>query len=393
MIFVLLSFFCILFGMMLYVIVEVRFKNNEMKLEKNIQKNPKIAILIPARNESKVIEELLLSIEKQTVSIPSENIYVIVESDSDPTLNIAKKHHISYFIRQKLHLKSKGYALQELIEDLHQKQKFYDLYFIFDADNVLEPNFIEMMLEDYYKGYAVSTGYRALKNKDHYFPISAGLTFSFINDIRNRNALKHQANLLLSGTGYYIHGDYIKKWGTFPFHSLTEDYESSLYYALENISTHYQEKAVFYDEQPESYKKSIVQRSRWIKGYFTNYIKYQKLFREKLKENPTNAGSILEMQMGVFPAILILLGLFFLIIANCTNLYRFLILIVLIYVILFLITMYLLKLSSKKRKLNKKLYFQVLFYHPIFMVSYIHALLRAIWKRDLPWEEIKHGEK
>ena len=390
MIVVYIAYALLFVGFLLLFRVQLSANKNKIHLETKRVKNPKIAILIPARDESKVIEPLLKSILDQSISIPPEHVYIIVEKETDPTIAIAKKYHMQYFIRQKLDLKTKGYALQELIEDLEKKKEYYDLYFILDADNILDKDFIRYMLEDYQAGYAISTGYRALKNRNHYFPISAGLTFYFINEIRNRNASKKNGSMLLSGTGYYIHGEYIKKWQTFPFHSLTEDYESSLYYALNNISTHYQPQAIFYDEQPENYRKSIVQRSRWIKGYFKNYLAYQKLFKEKLRKHPENKGAIIGMRIGVLPALCIVLGLLLLLGVNITNAHSFFVLIAFIYLVLVIVTAYILALVSKSLQLNKKLYLQVLFYHPIFLISYVHAFLRAIIKRNLNWEVIKH---
>ena len=264
-----LAFF--LLGLFLSTLISILLKKDE-PLKKKVRNVPeRIAILIPARNESKVIESLLISIENQSSSI-LKDVYVIVEDEHDKTVDIVKKHHMNYFVRQNLKLKTKGYALQEMIEYLHHQNKTYDMYFIFDADNILDKDYLKYMIADYLNGYDISTGYRALKNTKSYFPICAGLTFTFINGFRNQKGSK-----ILSGTGYYISGEYIQKWQTFPFHSLTEDYESSLYYTLENISVHYNEKAKFYDEQPEDYQKSIKQRSRWIKGYFQNYFYYHKL--------------------------------------------------------------------------------------------------------------------
>ena len=163
-----------------------------------------------------------------------------------------------------------------------------------------------------------------------------------------------------------------------------------MYYALHNISTHYQDKAIFYDEQPENYRKSIIQRSRWIKGYFQNYLAYQKQFKQKLREHPDNKGAIIGMRIGVLPALCIVLGLLFLLGVNITNAYSFFLLIAFIYLVLIIVTAYILTLVSKALKLNRKLYLQVLFYHSIFLLSYIHAFLRAMLKRNLNWEVIKH---
>jgi len=183
-------------GLLLFFLQRIPKKIN-LQLEKS-KENPRIAIIIPARDESKVIEPLLDSILSQTVKINPLDIYVIVENENDPTIQIAKEKRMSIFVRKKLHLKTKGYALQELIEDLERKEKYYDCYFIFDADNLLEPTFIEFMLEDYKKGYAIATGYRLIKNKDHYFSLSAWLTFLLINEIHNKASLKNNGSLILS---------------------------------------------------------------------------------------------------------------------------------------------------------------------------------------------------
>ena len=392
----------IIVGLCYYVYLLFTPKKNLLQKEENLKENPRIAVLIPARNESLVIEELLKSIENQSHKINSQDVYVIVENETDPTVKMVQNHKMSYFVRKKLHLKTKGYALAEMLEDLEKKKNFYDIYFIFDADNVLDEYFIEYMLEDYHEGYAISTGYRTFKNTNHYFPICAGLTFFMINEIRNRSALKQNGNLILSGTGYYIHGKYIKEWGTFPFHSLTEDYESSLYYALHGISTHYQNKAVFYDEQPENYKKSITQRSRWIKGYLQNWLEYRPILKKKLKEKPINPRSLIEMQIGITPALYIVFGLVLLIIlvflstsfSSSWQLVVYLLCFVgIIYLSLVLLTAILLYMVSKQLKLTPKVYFESLLYHPIFIISYLHAFVIAIAKKNLGWDTITHTAK
>ncbi len=397
-VFLVLSLICFLTSGILFLYMKSQQKKNSLILEKEIKENPEIAILIPARDESRVIEELLISLENQTIKIAPQNIFVIVENEKDKTIEIVKKHRMNFFVRKRLELKSKGYALQELIEELSLRQQFYDCYFIFDADNILEKDFLEKMLEDYRFGYSVSTGYRTLKNKNHFFPVSAGLTFFMINELRNKSSIKSKGNLILSGTGYYIHGRLIKEWKTFPFHSLTEDYESSLYYTLYGISTHYRDDACFYDEQPISYKQSLTQRSRWIKGYFYNWFRYRPKLKKKCKEKINNYGSVVEMYLGILPLLLSILGLLFLFFSllifsiNYKNGFLLFGYLGILFFIFIFVSLYLLVLLSKKIKLTKKIFFQSLFYHPIFLLSYIPACIHAL-KKNLGWEKIEHGIK
>lgn len=387
------SLFFILLGIISYIYLEFVKRKNKLEILPQ-KKDPHFCVLIPARDESKVIEELLISLLNQTVNITCKDIYIIVETEDDKTIDIVKRYNMNYFVRKKLHLKTKGYALEEMVEYLVDENIYYDCYFIFDADNVLDKSFIEEMLVDFKKGYSVSTGYRALKNKTHFFPIVSGLTFLLVNELRNKHSLKYDGNIILSGTGYYIHGDLIKKWRTFPFHSLTEDYESSLYYTLHNISTHYNEKAIFYDEQPKSYKQSITQRSRWIKGYFKNWFAYFKKLKKRKSEKSSNYGSVTEMLIGIFPLGCLILSIIFFLLYEIIlgNLYMFVLILGFVYVFLVFLTIYLLSIFSKKEKISKKNYLITVFYHPIFLISYIHAFFKSL-NRNLGWEKIIHESK
>lgn len=60
-----------------------------------------------------MIEGLLESLEKQTVKIKTEDVYVIVETKDDPTVEICRKHGAGVFVRPKVTLSRarKGFAL------------------------------------------------------------------------------------------------------------------------------------------------------------------------------------------------------------------------------------------------------------------------------------------
>ena len=283
--------------------------NNNFPKEKRKQLN-NFCILIPARDESKVIEDLLISIKNQTKKIPMKDVYIIVEKEDDPTINIAQKYGATIFIRKHLDLKRKGYALDELIKDLEEKKIYYNAYFIFDADNILDKNYLAEMEKTYQEGYDIGSGYRNLKNgNDSIISACSGITFAFLNSNGNETKNKQSRNITLSGTGLYISGDLIKKWKSFPFHSLTEDYELTLYSIEHNLTSYYNKNACFYDEQPIKYKNTINQRTRWIKGYFNTRKEYIPRFRKKLKNNP-NFGSLINEIVGMKPYIIMIIGAF-----------------------------------------------------------------------------------
>ena len=143
----------------------------------------KYCILIPARNESQVIEQLLISIEKQTKKINSKDVYIIVESKEDPTVEIVKKHNMNIIYRKDLTKKRKGYALDDAIKEILSKNKKYDAYFIFDADNILDKNYIKEMINSIEEGYDIGISYRNTKNSSTLVAASSALTFSYLSNL------------------------------------------------------------------------------------------------------------------------------------------------------------------------------------------------------------------
>ena len=81
-------------------------KNNN--LPKKSLAGHNFCFLIPARYESSVIEGLLISIKNQSVEVNMSDVYVIVESLKDETVNICKKYNATVFLRKKLNLQRKG---------------------------------------------------------------------------------------------------------------------------------------------------------------------------------------------------------------------------------------------------------------------------------------------
>ncbi len=373
-------------------------KQNKIELVPR-KKAPEIAILIAARDESKVIGGLLKSVRQQTVKVKSEDVYVIVETLDDPTVQICKRHHNTVILREDLNKQRKGYALDEAIRQILARDRRYDAYFIFDADNILSEDYLEEMLEIYAAGYEIATGYRNSKNGNtNVISAVSSLTFSMINVMSNRNRATHGANIIFSGTGYYIAGDLIEEWQGWPFQSLTEDYELSLYATLHSLTTFYNEKAMFYDEQPTKYRQTVAQRVRWIKGYFSARKKYIPLIR--VKKHGNNYGSLVKERIGVRPAIFAILGLLAIIVGvviELCTLGKALDIIaaipgilVFVYIVLMLITIEMLK--REKLDLTTKTKLKAVLFNPIYLATYIPCALKALLKKDVSWTKIKHGD-
>ena len=365
---------------------------------KKFNNKGRYCILIPARDESKVINNLLLSITKQTTKINPKDIYIIVESIKDKTVDIAKQYNMNIILRENLSLKRKGYALNDAVTYILKKQIHYDAYFIFDADNILDKDFIKNMEKSINEGYDIGIGYRNTKNSNTLVSASSTLTFSMINTMLNERKNKYHNNLTISGTGYYIKGSIVEEWNSFPFHSLTEDYELTLYAILNNLTTTYNKKAIFYDEQPDNFNISLKQRTRWVKRYFEARKKYiNKISKSETKNDP-NFASKVNAFLGVTPYIYIIIGLLIILVnilitKGITSFLCYLtIFLLLIYTVLSIFTIIMLKKEKNSLNISKSMKIKVIFYNPIFMFSYIICLLRTIFIKDIKWDRIDHNK-
>lgn len=389
---------CLVWAGILAIYANRALKCNKLELTPRMQL-PRLAVLIPARDESAVIEGLLKSITKQTLTINLQDVYVIVESLDDPTVQICVKYGCQVIVRQHPERQRKGYALDEAVKQILQNDH-YDLYFIFDADNRLAPTYFTEMLKTYAAGYRMATGYRNAKN-NNYNVITAvsALTFTMINTMGNQNRIKKHGNIIFSGTGCFVDGTLVEKWHGWPFHSLTEDYEMSLYAVLYNIPTYYNTKAVFYDEQPTRYKQTVDQRVRWIKGYFSARKEYIPQMRKCGAQD--NRGSVIKELVGVRPIIWALIGVICLLFDEVVKMFvapnwPLIIsivagLLVIIYVILLIITVVMIKLE--KMHFNPKIKLQAILYNPIYLLSYVPCALKALFTRNVTWKKIEHGSK
>ena len=362
----------------LLIIIYLLPSNNNVKLNK--REKGKYAILIPARNEEKVIVGLMESLKRQSIKIDFNDVYVMVSDDKDLSIPILKKYKCNIFTRINSNLKRKGYALDELVKSI---KKDYDLYFIFDADNILDKDFIKNMLEEYKKGYDIVTAKRLNKNpNDSVVSYCSGLLFTILN-IFNNDKCRNGENVILSGTGFYISGDIIKKLKGYPFNTLTEDYELTLYSIINNCSSGYSSKAIFYDEQPTNLKVSIKQRTRWVKGYFENRKKYNKLLIKEFKK--TKKFDVFKEIIGIKGILFLLLGLIISLLSRFSILKLMYFLLVL-YLVLLLFTLFLLILDNSK--VSNLLKLKTLFFNPIFLLSYLISLLKSFG--SVSWDVIEH---
>lgn len=228
------------------------------------------AVLIAARNEEAVIENLIESIKEQIYPSEYITVFVVADNCTDNTAAVAEKAGAVVYRRQNKNQVGKGYALDFLLERINEDypDDTFDGYFVFDADNLLEPDYIYEMNRVFSSGYNIVTGYRNSKNYSDNW-ISAGYALWFLRESQFLNRARYilGASAGVSGTGFMFSKEIIKKSGGWKYFTLTEDLEFTADNIIKGEKIGYCETAVLYDEQPVDFKQSVRQRMRWAKGY------------------------------------------------------------------------------------------------------------------------------
>ena len=229
----------------------------------------RFAVMICARNEETVIADLIESIKTQTYPADKISIFIMADNCTDHTAEIARAHGAKVYTRFDKEHVGKGYALEALMCHLSEDYTDgFDGYFVFDSDNLLEPDYIEQMNNTFSEGHDLITGYRNSKNYGSNW-ISAGYALWFLRESKYLNYARDLlgTSCAISGTGFFFSRRIAEKMGCWPFHMLTEDIEFSVKQIVDGEKIAFCKDAVLYDEQPVTFRQSWQQRMRWSRGY------------------------------------------------------------------------------------------------------------------------------
>lgn len=363
----------------------------------------KYAILISARNEENVIAQLINSIKKQNYPNELLDIYVIADNCTDKTAEIAEKYGAIVYERHNTELIGKGFALNELIYHIWNTvgQGVYDGYMIFDADNLLDENFVSEMNKAFSSGYRIITSYRNSKNfSDNWISACSGTWLLRESAQINCARMMLGINSMVSGTGYCIAESILIEDNGFISKTLSEDTELSNRWTCKKEKIAYCDDAIFYDEQPTKFLTSLKQRIRWVKGSLQNYLLYGgKLLKGCFKKG--SALSCLDTLCTIIPAVIVMIVAAVLNVITAINLISagqfdfFAILPLLLqgiligYATAFLMSITVMITERKHIKCSwiKKIGYSLLF--PLYFLSFAVAAIIAFFTK-VTWTPIEH---
>lgn len=283
-------FFILIIGLGIFVLTGIPlffFISNSFQRTQVLPKGEikyKYAVLIPARNESDVILNSVDSLLNQDYDKKYYDVYVIVESEEDPTCKLVSERGFNYFVRKDLEGKrTKGYALDECIKYIKSIGKKYDAYVIFDADNIAEVSYLSKLNDIKNLGYDLGVGDRLFTNAEESWVSACSATlFAYMSKVTCKGRSRYFHKITLMGAGFYIDSKIIDDAGGWIWTGMSEDSQLTNYCYFHNLNCMYYPLARYYDEQPTSYEVLHKQHIRWVWGFInagnkkTNGLLYNK---------------------------------------------------------------------------------------------------------------------
>ena len=371
----------------------IKFKDKPLQTVKN----HKFMAIIPAHNEENVIVPLIQSLKNQTYNKELYDIYVIADNCTDRTAILAEREGAIVYERFDETQKTKGAALDWFLQQKIKEDAPYDAICIFDADNIVDKNFIKEMNKKLCQGEDVVQGYRDIKNPADNW-ITSGYALFYWTMHRFYHLARYNLGLspMLNGTGFMVSFDIIKENNGWKTVTLTEDIEFSLQRILKGKRLGWSTTAIVYDEQPTGFVQSWKQRSRWTVGHMQCINEYTKKLFYAAKEHKTMMNIdgffyiIGSIPMFVLTLVLLLSNFVVYALDGMTqtelmiNLIKYL---VPTFVLPSLTAAFVMYIEGKPIKPMIK----GLFTYPLFMGSWLVINFKCLFKRDTTWDKIEHN--
>ena len=262
---------------------------------------PDISLMIPAHNESIVITHTLEALLRSNYPAEKLEILVINDGSTDDTAQqveaVARRDgRVRLFnVPAEFAARGKSAALNRGLSECR-----HGIIGIFDADNLPEPDSIlhlaRQLVADSSLG-AVIGKFRCVNKKKNlltHFINLESLAFQWIIQAGRWSMLRMST---LPGTNYLIRRSLLEELGGWDEQALTEDAEMSIRIYQAGHLIKFVPYAVTWEQEPETLRVWIKQRTRWARG--NNYV-LEKYFMRVFKIKPRVVGLELFYAMAVY---------------------------------------------------------------------------------------------
>jgi cellulose synthase/poly-beta-1,6-N-acetylglucosamine synthase-like glycosyltransferase len=239
---------------------------------------PSISIIVPVKDEEKVVERLLNALAE--IAYPSDKLEVIIVEDcsTDDSFNIcrrfAQNSNLNLKIFHRELCNGKPSALNFGVK--HAKG---DIIGILDADSIPAPDIL-LNLTKYFEDPEVA----AVQGRTSSINFGQNMLTKFISYeeavwceayLRGKDVLKLFVSL--KGSCQFIRHDVLEAVGGFDERFLAEDMELSARMATHRYQIKYASDVRAWQECPSQLKQLLIQRTRWYRGWMEVAFRYGRL--------------------------------------------------------------------------------------------------------------------
>src|SRR3972149_12158634 len=256
------------------------FRKNRQKHEKKSVPEellPFFSIVVPVKNEERVIDRFLASLSTMNYPLNKREIIIVEDGSTDKTrdicMNYAKENANVKFLHKTL---SNGKPSALNFGLAHAKG---DIVAIFDADNVPAHDALLAVVE-YFEDPKVA----AVQGRTMSINSKENMLTQFISYeeavwceayLRGKDTLNLFVHL--KGSCQFIRRDVLEKLDGFDEGVLSEDMEISAKLVENNFRIRYASDVVAWQESPSNLKTLFKQRTRWFRGTMQVAMKYGRL--------------------------------------------------------------------------------------------------------------------
>jgi lipopolysaccharide/colanic/teichoic acid biosynthesis glycosyltransferase/cellulose synthase/poly-beta-1,6-N-acetylglucosamine synthase-like glycosyltransferase len=259
-----MSFTC-LFSvyLLLLTLAAWRFKKDARVADRQ----PAIAVLVPAHDEALQIEATVKAILACDYPAELKSLFVIADNCTDETARVAREAGAVVVERTNTEQRGKGQALDWFFHEHQQRYVSCDLVAIVDADSLPDRDFLKEMAVSFGNpGIMAVQGFYGVSNpRDSWRTLLSAAALAVFNHVRPAGQERLGASVSLKGNGLAMRSEIFQRYG-WPAHSKVEDLEFYLMLLKDGIRVHYNPDAVVFGEMAASGSQSSVQRRRWEGG-------------------------------------------------------------------------------------------------------------------------------
>jgi cellulose synthase/poly-beta-1,6-N-acetylglucosamine synthase-like glycosyltransferase len=242
----------------------------------------KISLLIPVKNEEKVIGRLLESILKQTYPRKLVEVVIVEDGSTDKTEQVCRLYAKKYpRLIKFFHLnvsKGKPYAL-----NFAARKASGEILGVIDGDMMLPPNLLEKINECFSdpRIQAIQGALYPINANQNLLTRLVAATDYFGNFM---NLSKNCAGMFVGPSPcFFIRGEALRKVG-FWRDVLTEDVDLGIRLLQNGIKVRFMPQIYGWQEEPPRWKNLFRQRIRWAQGMFQVLVLYRRFWLQPHRE-------------------------------------------------------------------------------------------------------------